>query len=116
MRYMWEILIRFIAGGVIISIFALIGDILKPKSFAGLFGAAPSVALVTLFLTVSTRGQTYASLEARSMVLGGMAFFLYASTASYLMLRGRYPALLVTVPVLLLWLGVALGLWAVVLT
>src|ERR1700709_2691981 len=111
---MSEIVIRFIAGGVIISIFALIGDVLKPKSFAGLFGAAPSLALVTLFLAISTRGQTYASIEARTMVLGGLAFSLYALTASYLMLRKKHPALLVTVPLLLLWLGVALGLWAVI--
>jgi hypothetical protein len=111
---MSEIFIRFIAGGVIISIFALIGDVLKPKSFAGLFGAAPSVALVTLFLAISTRGQTYASIEARTMVLGGLAFSLYALIACSLMLRKKYPALLVTVPLLLLWLGIALGLWAFV--
>jgi hypothetical protein len=35
-----EIMIRVIVGGVIVSIFAILGDILKPKSFAGLFGAA----------------------------------------------------------------------------
>jgi hypothetical protein len=108
---MWEILIRFIAGGIIISVFALIGDILKPKSFAGLFGAAPSVALVTLFLAVTTRGQTYASTEARSMILGALAFLVYASSASYVLMRKKWPALLATVPLLLLWLGVAVGLW-----
>jgi hypothetical protein len=112
---MWEVLIRFIAGGVIISVFALIGDVLKPKSFAGLFGAAPSVALVTLFLAVTTRGQTYASIEARSMVLGALAFLIYASSASYLLMRKKYPALLATVPLLLLWLGVAGGLWSLLL-
>ena len=49
---MHEILIRFLIGGVVVSVFAVIGDILKPKSFAGLFGAAPSVALATLGLTI----------------------------------------------------------------
>lgn len=39
------ILIRFLIGAVAVSIFAVLGDLLKPKSFAGLFGAAPSVAL-----------------------------------------------------------------------
>ena len=42
---MGEILARFVIGGVVVSVFALIGDVIKPKSFAGLFGAAPSVAL-----------------------------------------------------------------------
>ena len=45
---MSQILIRFIIGGMIVSAFAIIGDVLKPKTFAGLFGAAPSVALATL--------------------------------------------------------------------
>ena len=52
---MIQILIRFLVGGAMVSVFALIGDVLKPKSFAGLFGAAPSVALATLGLTVATK-------------------------------------------------------------
>jgi len=33
------------------------GDGLKPKSFAGLFGTAPSVALATLGLTILVDGK-----------------------------------------------------------
>jgi len=44
-------------GGMIVSLFASLGDVLKPKSFAGLFGAAPSVALATLGLTVLADGK-----------------------------------------------------------
>ncbi len=73
-----EILIRFIVGGIVVSIFAVLGDVLKPKSFAGLFGAAPSVALATLALTVSMEGAPYAAVEARSMVGGAIAFCVYA--------------------------------------
>jgi hypothetical protein len=39
---MTESLVRFLAGGTVVSAFAMLGDILRPKSFAGLFGAAPS--------------------------------------------------------------------------
>ncbi len=39
---MSELLIRFFIGGVIVSLFAMSSDALRPKSFAGLFGAAPS--------------------------------------------------------------------------
>jgi len=53
---MSQILVRFLLGGAVVSAFAIIGDLLKPKSFAGLFGAAPSVALATLGLTVATEG------------------------------------------------------------
>ena len=62
---------RLLAGGVAVSAFALLGDLLRPKSFAGLFGAAPSVALATLILTAAKQGKVYASIEARSMILAG---------------------------------------------
>jgi hypothetical protein len=48
-----DYLIRFLAGGVLVSLFAIVGDVLRPKSFAGLIGAAPSVALATLTLAFS---------------------------------------------------------------
>jgi hypothetical protein len=45
---MTEYMVRFIVGGLLVSLFAIIGDVVRPKSFAGLFGAAPSVTLATL--------------------------------------------------------------------
>lgn len=36
-----EYILRFLLGGLIVSIFASIADVLRPKGFAGLFGAAP---------------------------------------------------------------------------
>ena len=59
----------------------------KPKSFAGLFGAAPWVALATLGLTVASEGANYAAIEARSMMAGAIAFFAYASFVSWIMMR-----------------------------
>ena len=64
---MSQIMIRFFVGGAVVSAFAIIGDLLKPKSFAGLLGAAPSVALATLGLTIATEGASYAATESRSM-------------------------------------------------
>jgi tetrahydromethanopterin S-methyltransferase subunit C len=49
---MAQLVFRFLVGGLIVSLFAALADVLKPKSFAGLFGAAPSVGLATLALTV----------------------------------------------------------------
>ena len=72
-------LFRFLIGGAVVSAFSALGDILKPKSFAGLFGAAPSVALATLALTIATDGPSYAATEARSMIAGALAMFVYAS-------------------------------------
>jgi Protein of unknown function (DUF3147) len=110
---MSQILIRFLVGGLVVSAFALIADLLKPKSFAGLFGAAPSVALATLGLTIAKQGASYAATEARSMMAGAVAFFLYASVVSWIMMRYKPKALWATVDCVPVWLGAAFGLWYV---
>lgn len=108
---MTELLIRFLAGGSFVSLFALAGDVLGPKSFAGLFGAAPSVALATLILTVRSRGAAYAAIEARSMLASAIAFFVYASVASWILMRYKPKALWVAIGSMPAWFGVAFGLW-----
>jgi len=110
-----EIVFRVIAGGVFVTAFSIVGDLLKPKSFAGLFGAAPSIALATIALTVIENGKTYASLEARSMILGSIAFCLYAYLVSRLLIRRRLPALATTASLIVVWFTVAFGLWYAVL-
>ena len=60
---MLQYFLRFVVGGVIVSAFAALGGIVKPKSFAGLFGASPSVALATLGLTIQASGKQFASAE-----------------------------------------------------
>ena len=75
---MFEYLLRFIAGGLAVSAFAILGDALRPKSFAGLFGAAPSIALVTLLITLSQNGAHFAAVEGRSMIVGAFALAAYS--------------------------------------
>jgi hypothetical protein len=106
-----EILVRTVAGGVVVSLSALLGDLLKPKTFAGLFGAAPSVALATLVLTVVKEGKEYASLEARSMIVGAIAFLLYALVVSQLLLRKKWPVLPVTTFSIVVWFICSFGLY-----
>lgn len=86
------------------------GDLFKPKSFAGLFGAAPSVALATLTLTVARDGR-YAAREARSMIVGAIAFFVYASLISSLTMRHKWKALPLSSALVLVWFCVAFSLW-----
>lgn len=108
-----DLLIRGLIGGFFVSTFALLADVLTPKSFAGLFGAAPSVALATLLLTVHHDGRSYAAIEARSMMAGAVAFGLYAYCLSIAL--SRWPRRVVTVvsALLLLWFGAAASLWAI---
>jgi hypothetical protein len=110
-----QLLVRFILGGLFVSIFAVLGTAVKPKSFAGLFGAAPSVALGTLILTVRTDGPLYAAREGRSMVAGAIAFLIYAWSAMFILHRYKPSAKLVTSLLLLEWLTVALTIWFFVL-
>jgi hypothetical protein len=111
---MQEIVFRFVIGGVVVSIFAILGDVFRPKSFAGLFGAAPSVALATLGLTIAHDGKAYAAVEARSMMLGAAAFLVYAASVSWVLMRYKRSALKTTVALLPLWLLASLGVWIVI--
>jgi Protein of unknown function (DUF3147) len=110
-----QILFRIIVGGLVVSLFAAVGDALKPKSFAGLFGAAPSVALATLGLTVFANGKSYAATEARSMIVGAGAFILYAYVVSRVLIKTRWHVAPVTISMLALWFAVSVGCWLVFL-
>lgn len=103
-----QLLLRFIVGGTLVALFAVIGDVLKPKSFAGLFAAAPSVALATLSLTILIDGKAYAAIEAKSMVVGALAFCVYAALCLYLMTAKRMRAAPAAIGSLLVW-GITAG-------
>ena len=106
---------RFILGGLIVCTFAVIGDMFKPKGFAGIFGAAPSVALATLGLTFTSHGGSYTALEGRSMVAGAIALLLYSLLLGWLLWNRRLRVLLATGASSLGWLAVAVGLWGALL-
>ncbi|HLV95544.1 MAG TPA: DUF3147 family protein [Candidatus Acidoferrales bacterium] len=106
-----EILFRFLVGGALVSVFSLLGSLFKQRSFAGLFGAAPSVALATLSLTVRREGAPYASFEARSMIAGAAAFLVYACAVTLILARYRTSTLRTTATSLLLWLALSFAIW-----
>ena len=86
---MTEYVVRFFLGGMVVSAFAMLGDILRPKSFAGLFGAAPSVALATLGIAVYRQGAGYAALQSRAMTAGAIALAIYSVVVCHLLMRAR---------------------------
>jgi uncharacterized membrane protein (GlpM family) len=98
-----ELAFRFIIGGVVVSLFAVFGDVFKPKSFAGLFGAAPSIAIATLGLAAVAHGSAYAATESRSMVIGAIAFLIYALACMWFMAKRRLPAAVVCLVALVVW-------------
>jgi hypothetical protein len=102
--------IRFLVGGLVVSLFAALGNVLRPKSFAGLFGAAPSIALATIGLTIRQDGRAYAALECRSMMLGAVGFFAYALLVGWVLRRYKPSAFLASLTLLPTWFVVSLGL------
>jgi Protein of unknown function (DUF3147) len=106
-----EILLRIIVGGFAVSAFALLGDLLRPKSFAGLLGAGPSVALATLILTATKEGSGYVSVEARSMILGALASIFYATVVSQVLIRWQASVVYVASLAMMAWFAAAFGLW-----
>jgi hypothetical protein len=113
---MEESVLRFLIGGAVISAFAMLGDALRPKSFAGLFGAAPSIALATVGMTITHHGKEYTAIEARSMVLGAIAFCVYAYLVSRALLRYQRSTMATTLVLMPVWLGASLGLcWLLLL-
>jgi hypothetical protein len=107
---MTEYLLRFIVGGVVVSAFALLGDVLRPKSFAGLFGAAPSVALATLGIAVYQHDAGYAAVQTHSMIAGAVALGVYGVVVCHLLVRARLRAAPATLISLVVWMIVAVGL------
>jgi uncharacterized protein DUF3147 len=109
---MSEYVIRFFVGGVVVSAFAMVGDVLRPKSFAGLFGAAPSVALATLAIAVYRHGADYAVLQSHAMTAGAIALAIYSVVVCHLLIRARLRAATATLLSLVIWLIAAFGLLA----
>lgn len=108
---MTEYLIRFVIGGAVVSGFAMLGDMLRPKSFAGIFGAAPSIALATLGIAVYSQGALYAAVQGRTMIMGAIALGAYSAAVCQLLIRARMRALTASLVSLLVWLMVAFGLF-----
>jgi hypothetical protein len=108
---MGEDLARFLIGGIIVSFFAVLAEMFRPKSFAGLFGSAPSIALATIGITIASHGKAYAAVEARSMIFGALAFLLYAASVSWMLSRFKPHALMATVALMPVWFAASFIFW-----
>jgi hypothetical protein len=64
--------VRALLGGTFVALFSVLGELLRPKSFAGIFAAAPSVALALLLVTDATKGSHAVWLSGVGMVGGAV--------------------------------------------
>lgn len=107
-----ELIVRFFAGGVVVSAFAVIGEMWKPKSFGGIFGAAPSVALVTIALSFCQHDSPYVTKTALAMVGGAVAMLVYASSCARLTRFHGIPVWLESAFAWLSWIATAAAIYA----
>lgn len=107
-----ELVLRAVAAGLLVIVFALIGEVFKPKAFSGLFAAAPSVAVASLAVTLGFQGPARALAEVAGMAIGGVAM-----TACCVVAVAAIPRFRAVAGSLLAWVAwsvVGLGLyWAV---
>ncbi|MFZ5890737.1 MAG: hypothetical protein ACOY0T_06765 [Myxococcota bacterium] len=109
---MTELVIRFLLGGALVSLFAAIGSGFEPKTFAGLFGSAPPIALASLSVAIVTEGPLVVETLARSMFFGAIALLTYSAFTARLCHR-KLPIWDRKLPI---WLGAVLswGVWGAV--
>lgn len=96
---------KSVMGGLFVLAFALLAEALQPKRLAGVLAAAPSVALGSLIATVAFKGHHDATVAARGMAVGAVAFTVYCLAAVPAL--GRLGALRGSAFALLVWCGVA---------
>jgi hypothetical protein len=70
--------IKGLAGGALVAMFALLSEMLEPRRFAGVFGAAPAVATSGLALTLVWKGAHDARESSIGMLAGALGMVCYA--------------------------------------
>jgi uncharacterized membrane protein (GlpM family) len=81
------LLLKGLAGGGLVVAFALLCESVKPKRFAGLFGAAPAVALASLSIVLLTKTVHDAHENAIGMLAGCAGMAAYATVVVALLKR-----------------------------
>lgn len=66
--------VQAVDGGLFVTAFAVLGEMLQPKRFAGVFGASPAVALANLLVIALVEGDAAARSSADGMIVGAAAF------------------------------------------
>jgi len=70
-----------------VVVFALLSEVLSPKRFAGLFSAAPAVALAGLTIVVLDTGAHDAHENTVGMIAGAIGMIAYSAAAAGLLRR-----------------------------
>jgi hypothetical protein len=106
------VLAKALCGGALVLAFAALSQGLKPKRFAGIFAAAPSVAIAGLSVGAAANGPAEQVAAARTMLAGAVALAVCA--AVLVPVSRRWGAGKASVIGGLVWLVVAAALYPVI--
>jgi hypothetical protein len=106
----WSYVAKFVLGGGLVCLFALIAEVCQPKRFAGIFSAAPSVLLSGLAVTLLVQGSSIAVLTAEGATVGALGMVAYCLGA--VPATRHFKALGGAALGLLAWFGVTFGFYA----
>lgn len=107
------IVIKGLAGGALVVLFAAIGETIRPRGLAGITSAAPSVALASLLVALVLSGVTTAYELALGMIAGAAAMIAWCLVGVEAVKRmGALKGSVMTTGV---WFVSAISLWAVFL-
>lgn len=67
------IVVKAVDGGLFVALFAVLGEMMHPKRFAGIFGASPAIALANLLTIALAEGDAAARSAATGMIAGAVA-------------------------------------------
>ncbi len=107
------ILVKGLVGGALVVLFALIGEVIRPRSLAGLTSSAPSIATASLLVTLLTSGALMAWNLSLGMIAGAVGLVAWCLAGirpvdQFGSVRGAAVATLV-------WFGTVAVLWAIFL-
>jgi uncharacterized membrane protein (GlpM family) len=104
-RDLVEIVLKTLAGGFLVVVFALVSEVVRPKTFAGVFAAAPAVALAGLVVSGVAKGNHDVKTSTAGMIAGGAAIVAYCLLV--VRLHPRLDALRASSAALVGWLSFA---------
>lgn len=113
-RSVAEEALKALAGGLLVLAFAALSKVLKPERFAGIFSAAPSVALASLAVTLIFTGTKDLAAIGSGMAIGAAAFVAYCLATPPLV--RRFGAWKGSGGALLVWTAIAAVGYRVVLS
>jgi hypothetical protein len=101
--------LKALAGGLLVVAFSLIGQVVEPKRFAGVFSAAPAVAFASLLLSAYLKGPAMAVPQAAGMLIGSVGMIVYCVFSLFAV--DRFHALLGSLGAWITWFAAAGGLY-----